>query len=131
MKMVMGAVALAVVCAGCFMSSYSVSQEDGSVRIVRSVEGNAWREAILKGAASRGWVLKSERPGCVTLVLDMRGGKHMAVVDVLYANDEFSVRYVDSSNLEYDRQTGRIHRKYVQWVRNLKKAIRAEASKIL
>lgn len=121
---------LAVACAGCFSSDYNVRMESDPVRIVRPVEVKAMREAILKGGANRGWMMRSEKTGCVTLVLNVRGGKHSVVVDVLYTGDEFSVKYVESSNMDYEPATGTIRGKYVQWVRNLKQDILLEAGKI-
>ena len=88
------------------------------------------REAILKGGGNRGWVMKSEKEGCLTLVLNVRGGKHSVVVDVPYTTEEFSVRYVESVNMDYEPATGAIRGKYVQWVRNLKQDILVEAGKI-
>lgn len=130
MKRSICAMALAVACAGCFSSSYNVRMESNPVRIVRPVEVKAMREAILKGGTNRGWVMRSEKAGCVTLVLNVRGGKHSVVVDVLYTGDEFSVKYVESVNMDYEPATGNIRGKYVQWVRNLKQDILLEAGKI-
>ena len=130
MKKSICALALAVACSGCFSSSYNVRMESDPVRIVRPVEVKAMREAILKGGANRGWMMRSEKTGCVTLVLNVRGGKHSVVVDVLYTGDEFSVKYVESSNMDYEPATGTIRGKYVQWVRNLKQDILLEAGKI-
>lgn len=130
MKNAMCTLTLAVLCAGCFSSSYNVRMESNPVRIVRPVEMKTMRDAILQGGANRGWVMKSEKEGCLTLVLNVRGGKHSVVVDVLYTGEEFSVKYVESVNLDYESSTGRIRGKYVQWVRNLKQEILIEAGKI-
>ena len=130
MKNAICAMALVVACAGCFSSGYNVRMESDPVRVVRPVEVKSMREAILKGGANRGWMMRSEKTGCVTLVLNVRGGKHSVVVDVLYTGDEFSVKYVESSNMDYEPATGAIRGKYIQWVRNLKQDILLEASKI-
>ena len=130
MKNAICAMALAVACAGCFSSGYNVRMESNPVRIVRPVEVKSMREAILKGGANRGWMMKSEKEGCLTLVLNVRGGKHVVVVDVPYTAEEFSVRYVESVNMDYEPATGAIRGKYVQWVRNLKQDILLETGKI-
>ena len=130
MKNAICVLTLAVACVGCFSSGYNVHMVSDPVRIVRPVEPKAMREAILKGAANRGWVMKSEKEGCLTLVLNVRGGKHSVVVDVRYTGEEFSVRYVESVNMDYEPETGKIRGKYVQWVRNLKQDILVEAGKI-
>ena len=130
MKNAICAMALVVACAGCFSSGYNVRMESDPVRVVRPVEVKSMREAILKGGANRGWMMRSEKTGCVTLVLNVRGGKHSVVVDVLYTGDEFSVKYVESVNMDYEPATGAIRGKYIQWVRNLKQDILLEAGKI-
>lgn len=130
MKNAICTLALAVACAGCFSSGYNVRMESDPVRIVRPVEVKSMREAILKGGANRGWMMKSEKEGCLTLVLNVRGGKHVVVVDVPYTAEEFSVRYVESVNMDYEPATGAIRGKYIQWVRNLKQDILLEAGKI-
>ena len=130
MKNATCALALAVACVGCFSSGYNVRMVSDPVRIVRPVEPKAMREAILKGGANRDWVMKSEKEGCLTLVLNVRGGKHSVVVDVHYTGEEFSVKYVESVNMDYEPATGKIRGKYVQWVRNLKQDILVEAGKI-
>ena len=130
MKKSICALALALACAGCFSSSYNVYMESNPVRIVRPMEAKTMREVILKGGANRGWMMKSEKEGCLTLVLNVRGGKHVVVVDVPYTAEEFSVRYVESVNMDYEPATGAIRGKYIQWVRNLKQDILAEACKI-
>jgi hypothetical protein len=48
----------------------------------------------------------------------------MAVVDVNYTPQTYSITYKDSSNLGYDGQS--IHKNYNGWVQNLDKAIRAQ-----
>lgn len=123
-------VSAGVACAGCFSSSYNVRMESDPVRVVRPMGAKTMRETILKGGANRGWMLKSEKEGCLTLVLNVRSGKHVVVVDVPYTAEEFSVRYVESVNMDYEPATGAIRGKYIQWVRNLKQDILAEACKI-
>ena len=130
MKKSICALALAVACSGCFSSSYNVHMESDPVRVVRPMGAKTMRETILKGGANRGWMMKSEKDGCLTLVLNVRGGKHVVVVDVPYTAEEFSVRYVESVNMDYEPATGAIRGKYIQWVRNLKQDILAEACKI-
>lgn len=130
MKNAMCALALALACAGCFSSSHNVRMESDPVRLVRPVELKAMREAILRGGANRGWAMKSEKEGCLTLALNVRGGKHVVVVDVPYTGEGFSVRYAESVNMDYEPATGKIRGKYVQWVRNLKQDILVEAGKV-
>lgn len=120
---------LMLTCGGCFFgSTYNVRMETEPTRIAAPLESGRMRDAIVEGARRRDWAVKSERPGCVTLTLLVRGGKHEVTVDVPYTEDSFSIRYVDSVNMDYDPSTGEIRKKYIQWVRNLKQDIFRAAS---
>jgi len=131
MKQILMISALLCLCVGCSLgrSSWNVKMETEQVRIARSVGNKAMRDAIVTAAQSRDWSVEKEREGCISLRLDVRG-KHFVCVDVEYGADWFSVRYVDSGNLDYDPSTGAIRGKYIQWVRNLKKDVRLEAMKV-
>ena len=48
---------------------------------------------------------------------------HRAVVTVIYDTKSYSIKYKDSSNLNYDGKS--IHKNYNGWVENLDKAIRS------
>lgn len=130
-RVIMVAAGVCAAGAGCLSSGGpNVRQEVERVQVVRPSGGMTMLDAIARGAKSRDWAIVAKRPGCVSLRLDVRG-KHFARVDVDYGDDWFAVRYVDSGNLNYDPSTGEIHRKYIQWVRNLKQAIRLETSNAL
>jgi len=115
---------------GCFGSRYHLSDADETVYLSRSVDVQKMRSAIISGGERRDWMVQKEEPGCITLELSVRGGKHKVVVAVNYDDKSFAVRYVSSVNMEYDPQTRAIHKKYVQWVRNLKQDIRIAAGKM-
>jgi len=59
------------------------------------------------------------RPGLMRAPLDIRS--HQALVDIPFDARRFSIRYVSSSNLDYDGVV--IHRNYNGWVQNLQNAI--------
>jgi len=131
-KLMIVSVALAGLLAGCFTSSTGplATQEDGKVALVRTIPATATRTAIVNGAQKRGWLVKKEVPGCITLELSIRAGKHIVTVNVPYDESSFSIKYVDSVNMDYNPATGEIRQKYIQWVRNLKQEISLEAGKI-
>jgi hypothetical protein len=83
------------------------------------------RKAIIMAAASKQWVASALQGD--TLRLTHSRGKHTAVVDVVYTAQSYSIRYVDSSNLNYDAVKGApiIHPTYNGWVNNLRAAIDA------
>ena len=114
---------------GCSSGGYNVRCESERVT-VRPLGDKAMGEAIIAGAQSREWVVTKQQPGCISLELDVRSGKHTVQIDVEYGSDWFSVKYVGSTNMDYNPSTGAIRGKYVQWVRNLKKDIRLQAMKV-
>ena len=79
-------------------------------------------DQIRVAGARLGWIMESQRPGLIRGTLNLRS--HQAVVDIPYDTQRFSIRYVSSSNLDYDG--GAIHRNYNSWVRNLQNAIMAQ-----
>jgi len=128
MKQILPVVLMVLACAGCIGgSAYNVRMETEPMRVLRTLDASKMREAIVRAGQKRDWTVKSERPGCVTLLLLVRGGKHTVTVDVSYTAETFSVAYADSTNMDYVPATGEISRKYIQWVRNLKQDIWCEA----
>jgi hypothetical protein len=49
---------------------------------------------------------------------------HLAVIDIAYDTKAYSIRYKDSSNLDYTGTS--IHNNYNGWIENMDKAIRAQ-----
>ena len=74
---------------------------------------------IRRAGAGLGWVMQDQGPGLMRGTLNVR--THQAVVDIPYDTRRFSIRYVTSTNLDYNGST--IHRNYNSWVRNLQNAI--------
>jgi hypothetical protein len=74
----------------------------------------------LKGCSRRGWVPTKVQDGVIDATLHLRS--HVAVVRISYARDSYSVAYLRSENLNYERTPGgseMIHANYNSWVRNL------------
>jgi len=84
------------------------------------------RQAIVRAGAGLGWQMTPEKPGHIVGRLALR--QHVAVVDIDYTPSTYSIRYKDSTNLEYDGQ--KIHRNYNGWVQNLDKAIKAQLANL-
>jgi hypothetical protein len=76
-------------------------------------------EQIRAAAAGLGWTTDTRQPGVMRATLNLR--THQAVVDILYDTQRFTIRYVESTNLDYDGTM--IHRNYNSWVHNLQTAI--------
>ena len=79
-------------------------------------------DQIRRAGAGLGWRMDSQGPGLMRGTLNLR--THQAVVDIPYDTQRFGIRYVSSSNLDYDGRV--IHRNYNSWVRNLQNAIMAQ-----
>ena len=77
--------------------------------------------AIIGGGTGLGWRMVPQGPGQIEGVLSLRD--HRAVVTVNYDTKSYSIKYKDSSNLNYDGKS--IHKNYNGWVENLDKAIRS------
>ena len=81
-------------------------------------------KAIVRAGTGLGWQMKEETPGHIVGTLNVR--RHVAVVDITYTLDDYSIGYKDSTNLKYNAGTNSIHRSYGKWVRNLTNAIDAQ-----
>jgi hypothetical protein len=80
------------------------------------------RQAIVRAGAGLNWQMKADRPGHMLGTLTLR--THVAVVDIDYNQKSYSIKYKDSTNLDYNGST--IHRNYNGWIENLDKAIKAQ-----
>jgi hypothetical protein len=80
--------------------------------------------AIKTAGTVLGWQMQEKTPGHVVGSLYLR--THVAIVDVTYTLDEFSINYKDSTNLNYDGSL--IHKNYNGWIENLTNAINVQLS---
>jgi hypothetical protein len=79
------------------------------------------QEAIIRAGVAQGWTMKADAPGLITGTLYIRS--HTAVVSIPYTRDSFSIRYKDSTNLDYNGPAHTIHENYNEWVQRLNSAI--------
>jgi hypothetical protein len=80
--------------------------------------------AISRAGQALGWQMKATTPGHLLGTLTLR--THVAIVDVDYSTTSFSIKYKDSTNLDYDGTE--IHSNYNGWIQNLEKGIRTQLS---
>jgi hypothetical protein len=78
-------------------------------------------KAIQRAGAGLGWQMKEQTPGHIVGTLTLR--KHVAVVDITYTLDDYSINYKDSTNLNYNPGANTIHKNYNGWITNLSNAI--------
>ena len=79
-------------------------------------------KAIMRAGAGLGWQIVPRAPGQIEGTLLLR--THRAVVDISYNTQSYSIKYKDSTNLDYDGTN--IHSNYNGWIQNLDNAIRAQ-----
>ena len=79
---------------------------------------------IKRAGAALGWQMIDESPGIIRATLSLRS--HRAVAEIRYDQTQFSIRYVDSVNLNYDGSN--IHPNYNGWIQRLEQTIVAQSS---
>ncbi|MCC2675539.1 MAG: hypothetical protein K0R58_2486 [Ramlibacter sp.] len=75
------------------------------------------RTALQAAGAPRGWQITPAGQGKALAVLNVRG-KHSISADITYTRGTYSIKYRDSSNMNYE-PSGLIHPKYNMWVQTL------------
>lgn len=82
------------------------------------------RGYIVNGARTLGWTLAGEKAGQVTLKFNKQN-KHEVVISADYNDKGYQLRYVSSSNMNYEENGGQreIHPNYNRWINNLIKRI--------
>jgi hypothetical protein len=95
----------------------AIVAKSGTTRTLDDVQ-----RAIISGAARAGaWSASDVSPGRMKLTLMTRA--HVATVEVTYDTQSYSIRYADSSNLNYKKDSSGeelIHPHYNGWVQKLK-----------
>jgi len=84
------------------------------------------KRAFMVGGARRGWTFTDAGPDKMICTVVIR--THTLVMDLTYEPGKYSLKYKDSTNLEYKDEAGKktIHRAYVNWNTNLMNDARAE-----
>jgi hypothetical protein len=82
----------------------------------------------LKGAIQLGllkfnWKILSESGGKFIAKYEKSHGTISATIEVNYSREGYSIKYVDSKNLDADLERMKIHPNFVRWIRNLNKSI--------
>ena len=115
--------AIALLMVGCRIAPvYDVQQ--APIVATHAVSMADVERAIRTAGASLGWQMVPRGPGSMEGTLVLRD--HRAVVDINYDSKSYSIKYKDSSNLQYDGST--IHSNYNGWIQNLERAIRGAVS---
>lgn len=78
-------------------------------------------KAIKDAAVRRKWSVVKEGDGVIQLSISPR--RHSLTVDVPYSEKMYSINYVSSENLNYDTESGTVHKKAYKWMLRLRKDI--------
>lgn len=84
------------------------------------------KAALIAGGSPRGWVVKEVAPGQLAATVNVRN-KHTVTVDISVAPGLYSIKYRDSTNMNYDG--GKINPHYNKWVQMLSDDARKELAK--
>jgi hypothetical protein len=95
-----------------------VTSGDGKSLTVEQV-----KQAILVGASRARWAASVRSGNVIRLTYSPR--THVAVVDVTYSAKGYSIRYAESTNLNYGQEGGTavIHPFYNKWINGLRQQI--------
>jgi len=94
--------------------------EHATFHDVRSV--SAATNTIIMAGENRSWNMKVVEPGRIKGTSHIRN-PHVAVVDIIYTPNHYSIIYTDSDNLKYREDGQRIHKIYNIWVGELEREI--------
>jgi hypothetical protein len=89
------------------------------ISVPTGLNEQAVAKAVTLGVAQRGWIVSKREAGYIEATLNIR--THMARVGITYDLETVQIRYLESSNLDYEvKGDGRhIHRNYLKWVNNM------------
>ncbi|HJX18833.1 MAG TPA: hypothetical protein VJ437_11680 [Acidiferrobacterales bacterium] len=98
------------------------------IQVPSGKNAEAVKNAVRKALFDRGWEVREIGAGHLQGKHTKSGGKgkmHVAVLDVRFDSKSVRIGYKDSQELNYDKESGVIHKTYNNWVRNLERNIRA------
>jgi len=92
------------------------------------VSQNEVRDVIFKATGRRGWQAKKVGPNKIEAKY-ARSRRYMAKVAILYDTNTYSIKYLDSQNLQYDGK--KIHRTYNSLVNRLRREINVDFKRLV
>ncbi len=101
---------------------YNVTGVNVVAEAGKPVTAEQVKTAIFRGAQTLGWKIEDKGPGQLQGMLMLR--THTAIVDIMYDEKAYSIKYNNSTNLDY--KNGTIHKNYNGWIQNLEKAINVQ-----
>ncbi len=97
----------------------AIATSDGRKLTLEQVQ-----RAVVRAASSRKWTASAPKPNVVRARYTK--GRHTAVVDVVFTTKSYSIKYVDSTDLNYSEAERSIHPAYNKAVNELRQGIDAQ-----
>ncbi len=72
-------------------------------------------KSIVKALIAKGWSVKANKDGRILADILVRN-KHSATIEISFNDKEYSINYVDSTNLKYNATKNTIHKNYNNWI---------------
>lgn len=116
-----------VVLTGCRTASVN-NITNNPISIKKGVNDDQMYKAIKIAGLGLGWQITKVKPGLAKGQITLR--KHMAMVEIPYSKDSYSIIYKNSTNLNYDSTKNTIHKNYNGWIQNLNNAIEIQLTNI-
>jgi len=89
---------------------YNIEQSQVPAGITaKQVEKN-----IVKALIQKGWQVKANANGVILAEILVR--THTARIEISFDASQYSINYVDSTNLKYDGKKNTIHKNYNNWI---------------
>ncbi len=116
---------LLVVFTGC-RSGVVYNVDKHPIEIKKTATEDNIYKAIKRAGVGLGWIISKTAPGEAKGILNLRS--HQAVVKITYNKNDYSIKYLNSMNLNYDATKNTIHSNYNGWIQNLDNAINVQLS---
>ncbi len=89
---------------------YNVEQSN----VPEGVSAKQVEKNIVKALIQKGWQVKSNANGIILAEIMVR--THTARIEITFDASQYSINYVDSTNLKYDAKSNTIHKNYNNWI---------------
>ncbi|MCW8832492.1 MAG: membrane lipoprotein lipid attachment site-containing protein [Colwellia sp.] len=86
----------------------------GNSQVPAGLSSKQVEKNIVKALIQKGWQVKNKTDGKILAEIMVRS--HTAKIEISYDASQYSINYVDSTNLKYDAQKNTIHKNYNNWI---------------
>jgi len=108
-----------LVLSGCARTIYNVDEKPISQSDSKKLSTKRVGDIIIEAAKDNGWDVTKVKPGLLSARI--RWNTHVARIEIPYSKKNYSINYINSSNLIIDKN--KIHYRYNNFIRALEKDI--------